>query len=72
MASYYQRIFSEFKKLGYLQDSELNERETKKAMDQIVIKNAGYAQFDREIAEEMWSHCNEVAGNRTVVVRDYI
>lgn len=40
-------------------------------MDQIARTNAGYSEFDPEIAEEMWEHCR-TQNQRTVFLRDYI
>lgn len=48
--TYYQRILSEFNKLGIFEETELREEEVNKAMDKIAATNAGYSRFDREIA----------------------
>lgn len=67
----YQRILGEFNRNGYYEDSELAEPELNQLMDNIARKNAGFPQFDRDIAQELWEH-TRVGNNRTIMLRDYI
>ena len=45
--TYYQRILSEFNRIGYYEESQLTEPDTNRAMDQIARTNAGFAEFDK-------------------------
>lgn len=56
--SNYERVLSEFRKLGYNQDSYVQESEVLRALDAVSSQNAGFANFDRGIAEELWTHCS--------------
>lgn len=45
--TYYQRILSEFTRVGYYEESQLTEKDINKTMNQIARTNAGYAEFDK-------------------------
>lgn len=48
--SNYDRILSQFRKLGYNENSYLDQNEVTRALDAIASQNAGFSQFDRSIA----------------------
>lgn len=48
--SNYDRILSEFRKLGYNENSYLGQNDITRALDAIASQNAGFPQFDRSIA----------------------
>jgi hypothetical protein len=68
--SNYDKVLAEFHKLGYDENSYLQRNEIDRAMDAICSRNANFAEFDRSIGDEMWSHC-QMAPNGSVRVRDY-
>lgn len=53
----YDKILREFQRLGYNENGYLQQNQINKAMDTISSQNAGFSEFDRSIAEELWGHC---------------
>lgn len=49
--STYLKILNEFKRLGFNEESSLQEHEINRALDSIHSKNTGNSEFDRDVAE---------------------
>lgn len=69
--SNYRQVLSEFTRLGYNENSRLDEYEVNSAMDKICQANARTNGFNREIATELWEH-TEKGGDGKVQTRDYV
>jgi hypothetical protein len=69
--SNYTRVLEEFRKLGYDENTFFQQNEINRVMDTISSRNTGSSEFDRSIAEELWTHCN-IDPMRGVKLQDYI
>lgn len=57
--SNYTKILSQFTRMGYTENTTLNEADLKRVLDDICYKNANIREFDPEVAEELWSECDK-------------
>lgn len=69
--SNYRKIADEFSRVGFRETSRLNEYEINNALDKIVQGNMNLAEFNREVAQQLFEQSEKDAGN-TVLLRDYI
>ena len=69
--SNYRKIADQFSRIGIKEAARLNEYEINNALDKIVQQNINLAQFDRDVAQELYEQTEKDSAN-TVLLRDFI